>query len=276
MFGKGGAPDRAEDRSEDRARVVAGLRRRLDGLGAGSSWGRPVQGGDAVVGQRGPAAAWSTEVSAGADSGVLAVPEPLAAVLPRAGVARGSVVSLSSTAPGRSGATSLLLAMLAAPHGVWTAVVGMPDLGVLAAAELGVDLDRLALIPDPGPDVLQVLSVLSDGVDVIAAAAPPDVPPARQRVLTGRLRQRGTVLLVSGRWPGADMTLTVTGVRWSGIGQGHGRLRDREIDVQVGGRRSGAGATATLLLRSTRTSVTVEPAAAARRAPEFDAVAEVG
>ena len=150
------------------------------------------------------------------------------------------------------------------------AVVGMPGFGVLAAAEMGVDLDRLGLIPDPGPDVLQVLSVLVDGLDVIATVPPAILPPARQRVLTGRLRERGAVLLVLGRWPGADLTMTVTEVRWSGIGQGHGRLRDREIDVRVGGRRAGAGASATLLLRSTRTTVTVEadtPAAAEHPPP---------
>lgn len=190
------------------------------------------------------------------------MPGPLASVLPRGGLPRGSVVGLGSTAPGRAGTTTLLLSLLAAPPGAWSAVVGMPDLGVLAAAELGVDLDRLALIPDPGPDPLQVISVLADGVDLIAAVPPADLPPARLRVLTGRLRQRGAVLLVMGRWPGADLTLKVRDVRWSGMGQGHGRLRDRELDIEVGGRRAGAGSTVTLVLRSDRTSVTVAPVAA--------------
>lgn len=188
------------------------------------------------------------------------MPGPLEPLLPRGGLPRGSVVNLASTAPGRAGATTLLLSLLAAPPGAWSAVVGVPDLGVLAAGELGVDLDRLALIPDPGPDPLQVISVLADGVDLIAAVPPADLPPARLRVLTGRLRQRGAVLLVLGRWPGADLTMTVRDVRWSGMGQGHGRLRDREIDVEVGGRRAGAGSTVTLVLRSGRTSVTVAPA----------------
>ena len=213
-----------------------------------------------------------------AGSEVLAAPDPLAEVLPHGGVPRGSVLRLSSAAPGGSGTTSLLLTLLAAPRGVWSAVVGMPGLGVLAAAELGVDLDRLGLIPDPGPDVLQVLSVLADGVDVIATAAPAKVPPARARVLTGRLRQQGAVLLVVGHWPGADLTLTITDVRWSGIGQGHGRLRDREIDVEVGGRRAGGGARTTMLLRSTRTGVSVEPGtpAASRRSTMPPAIAEAG
>ena len=257
MFGRGS--DGNGD-GHDRTAVVADLRRRLDRIGGGVGWSGSAGAGVAGDG----ASAGGVDGMGGGRSSavpeVLAVPTPLAAVLPREGIPQGSVVSLGSTAPGGSGTTSLLLSLLAAPPGAWAAVVGMPGLGVLAAAEMGVDLDHLGLIPDPGPDVLQVLSVLADGLDVIATVPPATLPPARQRVLTGRLRERGAVLLVMGCWPGADLTMTVTDVRWSGIGQGHGRLRDREIDVRVGGRRAGAGASATLLLRSTRTTVTVEAA----------------
>lgn len=31
------------------------------------------------------------------------------------------------------------------------AIVGQPDIGLLAAVEMGADLSRLAVIPDPGP-----------------------------------------------------------------------------------------------------------------------------
>ena len=42
------------------------------------------------------------------------------------------------------GATSILLALLAGASaaGSWCAVVGMPSLGLVAAAELGIALDR--------------------------------------------------------------------------------------------------------------------------------------
>ena len=102
---------------------------------------------------------------------MLPVAEPLAAVLPRGGLARGSVVSVLG-----QGATSLLFALLAGPPASWSALVGMPGLGLLAAAEFGVDLDRVVVIPEPGPDVLQVLSILVDGVDMIAVTLPPRVP----------------------------------------------------------------------------------------------------
>jgi len=177
------------------------------------------------------------------------------------------------------GATSLLCTLLAGPGGTagrWAALVGMPDLGLRAAAELGVDLDRVAVIPDPGADVLQVVSILIDGVDLIAVSLPSSVRPApsRQRVIVGRLRQRGTVLLVAGPWPGADLVLTARWAGWHGLGSGHGRLRDRELAVQVGGRRAaGQGAAVELLLQVDRDAVRIVPGVAR---PALQPVAQVG
>ena len=214
-------------------------------------------------------------VGAGDESGsVLPVAAPLAAALPRGGLARGSVVSVLG-----QGATSLLFTLLAGPEAPWTALVGMPGVGLLAAAEFGIDLDRVVVIPEPGPDVLQVLSILVDGVDMIAVALPTKVMPgpSRQRVLTGRLRQRGSVLLVMGPWPGADLVLTASWTGFSGLGRGHGRLRDRELTVEVGGRgaAAGRGARASLLLRAGRTAVEIvsAPLIPARMT---EPVAEVG
>ncbi len=192
-------------------------------------------------------------------SAVFPVAAPLAAALPRGGLTRGSVVSVLG-----QGATSLLFTLLAGSGtGHWAALVGMPGLGLRAAAELGVDLDRVVLIPDPGSDALQVVSILIDGVDLIAVALPPAVrpAPARQRVLGGRLRQRGAVLLVAGPWPGADLVLTARWTGWHGLDRGHGRLRDRELAVQIGGRRAaGPGAVVDLLLRAERDAVRIAPA----------------
>ena len=192
---------------------------------------------------------------------VLPVATPLAAALPRGGLARGSVVSVLG-----QGATTLLYTLLAGPAGCWSALIGMPGLGLAAAAELGVDLNRVALIPDPGADALQVVSILIDGVDLVAVALPSSARPApsRQRVIGGRLRQRGSVLLVLGPWPGADLVLTARGMGWHGLGRGHGRLRDRELAVHVGGRRSaGPGSRVELLLRADRSAVRIEPGAPA-------------
>jgi len=153
----------------------------------------------------------------------------------------------------------------------------MPDLGLLAAAEHGVDLDRIVVVPHPGPDILQVLSVLVDGVDIVVVAPPAKmrIPPSRLRVLTGRLRQSGALLLVAGSWPTADLVLDSRITGWSGIGRGHGRLRDRELTVEVRGRgAAGRRRTAVLQLRSDRSRVLV--GAAAVRAVDVPLIAKVG
>ena len=57
-----------------------------------------------------------------------------------------------------SGARSLPLSMVAAvtAAGGNAAIVGQPDIGLLAAVEMGADLSRLAVIPDPGTDPVEV------------------------------------------------------------------------------------------------------------------------
>jgi hypothetical protein len=215
----------------DKAQVVADLRKRLADTA--------------------PPAAVPTVMTAG----VVPVLSPLDELLQQGGLPRGSVVSLQPD-DHSAGVTSLLFTLLAGPSRPWSALVGFGDLGLAAAAELGVDLSRVVLVPQPGVDVLQILSVLIDGVDLIAVSAPkgPIGSPARQRVLSGRLRQRGAVLLAVGPWPGADLSLTVSTVSWSGLGAGHGRLRDRELLVRLGGRRlGGAVPEVRMLLSGSRT-----------------------
>lgn len=135
--------------------------------------------------------------------------------------------------------TSLLLALLveASRAGSWCAVVGLPALGVAAAAELGVALERLALVPDPGPDWPAVVAALLDGFDIVAAATGPGVvsPPLAGR-LAARARQRGAVLVPCGPWPSSDLTLTATDAVWHGVEAGRGRLRGRRLTVVARGR----------------------------------------
>jgi len=171
-----------------------------------------------------------------ADGRVLPVAAPLARLLPAGGLRRGSTVSVS----GGPGSTSLLLALLAeaSAGGAWTGVVGRPELGLVAAAEAGIRLDRLALVPHPGADLLAVTSALLDGLDVVAVAgaARAGVRAADRQRLAARARQRGAVLLALGPWPGADVELGCADVQWRGIGAGSGRLCERRARVQLRGR----------------------------------------
>ena len=72
---------------------------------------------------------------------------------PRAACAGGARWS-SSPAPLRATTPwPLAVAMAASQTGSWCAAVGLPALGLVMAAGLGVCLERLALVPDPGRPV---------------------------------------------------------------------------------------------------------------------------
>lgn len=175
------------------------------------------------------------------DGRLLPVAEPLARLLPAGGLRRGSTVAL----PPAPAATSLLLALLAeaSSGGAWAAVVGRPGLGLVAAAEAGVRLERLALVPEPGPDLMAVTVALLDGMDVVAVAGAEraGIRAAERQRLAARARQRGTVLVALGPWPGADVELSCTDVGWRGLGAGAGRLRARQVRVRLSGRGVATG-----------------------------------
>lgn len=164
----------------------------------------------------------------------LPVLPPLRPLLPGGGLRRGSVVAVH----GGAGATSLLLALMAGASsaGVWCAAVGMPALGPLAAGELGVATERLVMVPEPGHRWASVVAGLLEGFDVVALRQDGRVRPHDARRLVGRARERGAVLLVAGRWEGAELRMSTTGADWQGLGRGHGRLRARRLTVRVEGR----------------------------------------
>jgi hypothetical protein len=166
----------------------------------------------------------------------LALPPWLAELLP-VPVPRGSVAVLS-------GARSLLLSMVAAvtAAGGNAAIVGQPDIGLLAAAEMGADLSRLAVIPDPGTDPVEVAAVLVDGMDlVVLGLGGRRVPPTRARAVVARARNNGCTLLVTGGdWQGAPTRLTarVCGYEITADGRpGFGRIGG--VRLQVSGTCAG-------------------------------------
>jgi hypothetical protein len=187
------------------------------------------------------------------DEGVersLPVTAALRPLLPGGCLRRGATISVrggtgngiaGGTASG-TGATSLLFALLAeaSAAGSWCAAVGLPRLGLVAAAEAGVAVQRLALVPHPGPDWVDAVGALLDGLDIVALATPGGVAPALAARVVAKVRQRGAVLIALGSWPGADVGLDVVGGSWQGLGQGVGRLRRRELEVVASGRGAAA------------------------------------
>ena len=170
---------------------------------------------------------------------LLPLPESLPTTLPR-----GTVAVLS-------GARSLLLSMVAAvtAAGGHAAIVGQPDAGLLAAVEMGADLSRLAVIPEPGADPVEVAAVLMDGMDlVVLGLAGRSVPATRARAVVARARQKGCTLLVTGGdWHGASARLEarVSGYEvTAGSGDrptsGCGRISRVRLAMRAGGRIFGS------------------------------------
>ena len=179
----------------------------------------------------------------------------LASLLPGGGLRRGATVAVGA-APGVAGATSLALALAAGPSqaGAWVAAVGLGSLGLVAADALGVVLERLVLVADPGRDRAgwaSVLGALVDGFDVIlvststsaGSAGPVRLRPADARRLVARVRERsGIFVSVGGDLPGerSPVSLTVSAARWEGLGAGWGHLQGRRVTVETGGRGDAA------------------------------------
>lgn len=196
------------------------------------------------------------------------VAEPLSALLPGDGLRPGSVVAVR-------GSTALLLALLAAAtaQGSWAAVIGVGDLGVLAAAEAGVAVRRLALVPRPGPEPARVAAALLDGVALVALAGADRMPSGARRSLAARARQRGSVLLALGQWPGADVDLECRTEEWFGAEAGYGRLRCRAVVVRASGRGAAARRrSARLLLPGPGGPVASAPAGSAEQVSSIRAV----
>jgi hypothetical protein len=200
---------------------------------------------------------------------VLPALEPL---LPGGALRRGSVVAVDAglarpatpasgvarrAEPGApvGGATSLALALAAGASqaGSWVAAVGLDSLGLVAADQLGLALDRLVLVDDPpargGESKVgwaSVVAALVDGFDVVLVAAGPGVRrrAGDVRRLVARVRERGSVLMaVGGELPGqpGNVRLTVATAAWQGLGERErGYLHRRRVGVVATGRGEAA------------------------------------
>ncbi|UCN16194.1 hypothetical protein LFM56_07800 [Cellulomonas iranensis] len=214
----------------ERAEHLAGVRAVPDGAPA-STPSSAVPAVPAVSAEDAPTRRTSLLTS---ERPPLPVPPPLADLLPD-GLRRGATTAVL-------GSTSLALGVLAhaCASGAWAVAVGHPRLGLLAAAQAGVDLARFALVPDPGPDAATVLAALVDGIDVVLVGPDAPLADADRRRLSARARERGAALVTTVAWPGAHVVLEAGAARWSGVGAGDGRLRTCALTVRRTGRGSAA------------------------------------
>ena len=184
-------------------------------------------------------------------------------LLPRGGLARGSVVTVPD-----SGLLCMAVVAAASADGAWCAIAGMPEAGLVAGAGLGLDLERTLLVPDLGRAIgdgavggratgggaaggravsgsagwPQVVASLLDGCDLVLVRPPSRASAQVRQRLEATLRRARGVLVVAGDWPGAQVRLRVTAQGWTGLGDGFGRLRACCAEVVADGRGEAARA----------------------------------
>ena len=186
----------------------------------------------------------------------------IAGLLPEGGLREGAVYSVEHS-------SLLLMTLLAPPSaaGAWCGVVGVPEFGIEAAAESGIDLERLVLVPQPGEQWLAVAAAIADTLGVVALRPPARANESSVSRLAARLRQRGTTLFVLGSWPHSDAMLSLDAPQWHGLGDGHGHLAAREVTVTVTSRAVGRPRSARVWLPDADATVSVagvSPAATSR------------
>ena len=186
-----------------------------------------------------------------------------------ASLQRGITVAVggqgTATTPATAAALALALAAGPSAGGSWVAAVGLPDLGLVAAAEAGIALNRFALVPHMGrrPGVgmgphapeeggapgsppgratwADVVAALIDGFDMVLARPPAHLKPGVARRLVARARERQAVLVGVGGWPeGASMRIDVSVSKWVGLhggpDGGAGHLQSIHRDLRPTGR----------------------------------------
>lgn len=228
-----GYPDLDVGSPRGRATVPARTPRRIDRAVAGLRAVRAVGLTDLVR----TATDQASEGLAGERT--LPVLPELRPLLPSGGLRRGATIA---AVPGKSVAASLILALLAAASeaGSWCGVVGVPTLNAVAAADMGIALERLALVPSPGEEWAATVAALLDGLDVVVAAPPGPVAASLSARLAARARHRGSILVPYGQWQGADLSIETVRGSWHGLGAGRGRLRRRELTLRAWGKGAAA------------------------------------
>lgn len=179
----------------------------------------------------------------------LPVAEELTELFVEGGLVRGRILTCTGLA-----ATSLSLALLApvVAAGSWLSIVDLPTIGLDAASEFGLPLERVVAInSEHGSDGSRehddrwshqwpdVMAAAIDGFDVILARVPADVHPSAMRKVATRVQRRGAVVVLLGDLGPAtcDGVLHTEPMGWTGVGDGHGHLQQRSVVVRASGRR---------------------------------------
>jgi hypothetical protein len=180
-------------------------------------------------------AQFAQRVSARAEAGFGPVPvaPALASLLPSSGLERGGVYACAGDAP-----MSLLFSLVATATSVgsWLALVDVARVGLMAAHEYGVALQRVMCVNSGGhtQSYAQVVGALVDGIDLVVLSSPA-CSAAEARRIVARAKASGSVLLILGRAGqfSPDVVLSSSTTEW----HFHTHASARTMSVQAHGRR---------------------------------------
>ncbi|MFI9507310.1 hypothetical protein [Nocardia sp. NPDC052566] len=166
---------------------------------------------------------WSTRA-------MLPIPAAIAQLLPGRGLAGGTLVDYR-------GATSVLLGIAAATTASgYAALVNMPNASLLAAVEMGAQLERLPCVTARHEGFVPALGALLDGMAlVIADTGNRKLTPTELRGLRARAHSKGCTLILSGAYHhvGADLRIVSRVIAVDGLGAGSGRVTSTRIAIHA-------------------------------------------
>jgi hypothetical protein len=173
-------------------------------------------------------------------SRMLPVVDPLVSLLPDGGLVRGKAVACGGVA---AMSLAVSLAVAATASGSWLAVVGVPTLGLEAAEEFGIPLERVVGVDLPTSDDnerwAELVAATFDGFEVVITAVPRRLNAVLARRVQARMQSRQAVMITVGAAGpfSADVELHADEPRWEGVAAGWGHLRGRRVAVSSSGRR---------------------------------------
>lgn len=170
------------------------------------------------------------EVTKQVKENIVTAPHALGELLPGGGFLRGEAYSCSHSPQ----LCAEIIAHISALGGM-VAVVSWPELGFAGVSDAGGQLSNVIAVPDPGPEPLNTVAVLVEGVDAVFYKGPQiNLSPVRARPLKAKLRGgRGFLLTVGTVVPSSQAHIDATVDGYHGIGQGTGRIRSVELDLVV-------------------------------------------
>ena len=181
----------------------------------------------------------------------------LAPLFADGGLVRGRTVACMGDA---ALSAALALSAAATRTGSWLAVVGVPNLGIAAAIEAGVAVERIVLAQPPraSREWITTVAALVEGFDVLIVAPPASLSQHDARRLQTRILARQSVLIVvdmpalpllgSPDVFASDLDVHADTVAWSGIERGGSHITQRTVNVCVEGRRCAAPREETITL----------------------------